>query len=600
MNLTKSVSGDEASSADSSSTSRPAYHKRQHGNSGQRELEALNQSHVNTFQASLNHTDVLHVVHRPLSPMHAHCHLGLTGNVSGCMTAHAKFLYAAELNILQFLEHEDSNELVRHISIKFINSDALNVNKAFDSFVTPRPWWVIKEEPYAWQSGLVLHDEKPHLDTHGQLKSHNLEVTYATLSRIKHELECRMKHLAGVQFPPEEVCRSVPLAVGRLIDNGWASMMALYGYARRRYTISSPYISKTNSPYEDTIFSPGGSCDTEKNKWLCAFLPTTNCSIPLAIVDCSNEGCMERALGKDCAGAVWFDHAHNASKPMQPKPAEKLLDSFNNAQNSYHRQLDSNYKAYDRFNLKKAVQYDVNNVPRERAPDTYWVTYLYGLLWRHGYRFRSEIAKILEEVRGNDSFAFTPGFQCTAVHIRRGDRSLEGVDMVAYCKGHVRNVKPDGTPDNNNCSEVASGKWVSCTSLSDLGCFSTIPFGALTLNNYLDKAWVLQKSHNIFLMTDATPTWLEQQRANISSSWKIFSLPAVDRQKPQQGLNFFASVAIARKCGALVGNWFSGVSMLVHESMCYAHSNKLGECPPTYDMGNTHPGWILSEPSPVS
>ena len=171
--------------------------------------------------------------------------------------------------------------------------------------------------------------------------------------------------------------------------------------------------------------------------------------------------------------------------------------------------------------------------------------------------------------------------------------------MVAYCKRYVRNLKPDGIPDDNNCSEVASGKWVSCSSLSDLGCFSTIPFGALTLNNYLDKAWALQKSHNVFLMTDATPAWMEQQRATISSSWKIFSLPAIDRQNPQQGLNFFASVAIARKCGALVGNWFSGVSMLVHESMCYAHSNKLGECPPTYDVGNKHPSWILSQPYTV-
>ena len=91
-------------------------------------------------------------------------------------------------------------------------------------------------------------------------------------------------------------------------------------------------------------------------------------------------------------------------------------------------------------------------------------------------------------------------------------------------------------------------------------------------------------------MTDATPEWLSIQKSNISSEWNIFTLPAVDRTNPNQGLNFFASVSIARRCGALVGNWFSGVSMLLHESMCFSHANIMGECPPTKDVGNTHPG----------
>ena len=79
------------------------------------------------------------------------------------------------------------------------------------------------------------------------------------------------------------------MAVGRLIDNGWASMMALYGYARKRYTIMSPYITKDNSAAEDTVFAPGSFCPLEKNKWICAFLPTTNCSFPRAFTDCEPE-----------------------------------------------------------------------------------------------------------------------------------------------------------------------------------------------------------------------------------------------------------------------------------------------------------------------
>jgi hypothetical protein len=95
-----------------------------------------------------------------------------------------------------------------------------------------RPWWVVKEEPFDWQTKLQTEEE--HLDSHGQLKMHEISVTYAALSRMKFELEQRLKHLAGIQYAPEEECRKTPLAVGYLRDNGWASMMALYGYARRR------------------------------------------------------------------------------------------------------------------------------------------------------------------------------------------------------------------------------------------------------------------------------------------------------------------------------------------------------------------------------
>ena len=46
---------------------------------------------------------------------------------------------------------EDQNELVRHLSIKFINTQSLEVNRAIDVFIASRPWWLVKEEPYDWQ-----------------------------------------------------------------------------------------------------------------------------------------------------------------------------------------------------------------------------------------------------------------------------------------------------------------------------------------------------------------------------------------------------------------------------------------------------------------
>ena len=55
-----------------------------------------------------------------------------------------KFNGAKEDDILKFLENENENELVRHISIKFIKTAAIDINKALDSFILTRPWWIIK------------------------------------------------------------------------------------------------------------------------------------------------------------------------------------------------------------------------------------------------------------------------------------------------------------------------------------------------------------------------------------------------------------------------------------------------------------------------
>ena len=576
--------------------------------------ENLNKFHTTTASAigqsnNKNHTDQVHVTHRPLNSMHAHCHLEHDNGKDDenkatpkCQSSHAKFVNAKEDEIMFFLENEDKNELVRHLSIKFINTDANIINQAFDNFIMTRPWWIIKEEPYAWQDGLALTDESDvHLDSHGALKPHNVFVTYATLSRIKHELEGRLRLIAGIQYPNQEVCRTVPLAMGRLLDNGWASMMALYGYARKKYAILAPYISKTSKENEDTIFAPGSMCPHTKNKWNCAFLPSTNCSMPTSVTNCKDTECLAKALGQEKEGVgstsvVYYDMSTPQGKLMSdnyPKEGHKIphevLDSYNQPLNAYQKALEKNYSKFDRFRLTNAIQYDANDVAIKRAPDTNWVTFLYGLLWRHTHQFRSEIGKIVEQVKGNDTRAFEPGFRCTAVHIRRGDRTLGNTDMMKYCADRERGKKPNGSPDENNCYVKSTGEKVSCSTISDLGCFAKVPFGALTLQNYLDKAWNLQKTKNIFLMTDATPEWLDVQMSNITKDWNVFTLHAVNRQNSKQGLNFFASVTMARKCGALVGNWFSGVSMLVHESMCFAHANKMGECPPTWDVGNTHP-----------
>jgi len=87
--------------------------------------------------------------------------------------------------------------------------------------------------------------------------------------------------------------------------------------------------------------------------------------------------------------------------------------------------------------------------------------------------------------------------------------------------------KKDNEPEE--CID-AKGKQFRCSTVEDLGCFRKVPFGALTLNDYLEKAYKINPTKNIFLMTDATPQWLEKQMATVSG-WKIYVLPAVSSTK---------------------------------------------------------------------
>ena len=115
---------------------------------------------------------------------------------------------------------------------------------------------------------------------------------------MRYELEGRLRHLAALQYPPKAVCETVPMAIGRLLDNGWASMMALYGYARRKYAISAPYITRGNDLKEESNFATSEACPDKKNKWLCAFLASTNCSMPKSVVEASGEKSLSAALGQ--------------------------------------------------------------------------------------------------------------------------------------------------------------------------------------------------------------------------------------------------------------------------------------------------------------
>ena len=96
-------------------------------------------------------------------------------------------------------------------------------------------------------------------------------------------------------------------------------------------------------------------------------------------------------------------------------------------------------------------------------------------------------------------------------------------------------------------------------------------------------------------MTD-DKTWLEEEKMQIPKGWNIAVLAGLrftsknghdvgQTGQTELGVNFLASLQLARHCTAFVGHWSSAVSALVFNSMCVQHAETVGVCPPACNMG---------------
>lgn len=114
----------------------------------------------------------------------------------------------------------------------------------------------------------------------------------------------------------------------------------------------------------------------------------------------------------------------------------------------------------------------------------------------------------------------------------------------------------------------------------------------MTLQDYLDEAYHLHPTYNIFISTDDEP-WLESEMKQVSSNWKIFSVAGSSNSRnssdtihaTEYGVQFFSSLAFIRQCQAFVGHWGSAVSHLYYHYMCLSHDLNVDICPPAVNIG---------------
>ena len=281
------------------------------------------------------------------------------------------------------------------------------------------------------------------------------------------------------------------------------------------------------------------ACPTVINKWECLFLPSTTCTLPDAITNCHNRECLPMDE------KVYFNSASAAGVNLKREDMDKLMQNFPSPENN---------KAVPKAPMAYCTDKESNIISTRSSK---WITRdvgsvhgmfaLYGVLTRFNTAFRGFVQEVVHDFRTTRTPVFHPNLTCVAIHVRRDDRALPDLDMLEWCKNHTT-VNANGEKKhmglwidgvrkkyricimfmhsyihtythithtieyiilwNFKCywqSNLSDGQW------HDMGCGAQLPYGAATLEHFLNASRVLMPHNkNVFMLTD-DPKWLKAE-----------------------------------------------------------------------------------------
>jgi len=213
----------------------------------------------------------------------------------------------------------------------------------------------------------------------------------------------------------------------------YCSYMFIRGHFQN--AIVSSYVSLGNDPADNVSFMTGSDCPEAVNKWTCAFLSPTNCSVPTSIITtCRTFKCVLNCLpDTEMASAVFtsastdgvyvskdnhtlFHHTLERSKVVHPlqAPHEEVLRQLQHTLSSSPVRHEVLYLKPQGYLPAPVVWSGAFKVNFDLFP-------LFFLRFSHLYR--SVIRQKIDAARKH--FGFLPTDRCLAAHVRRGDRANE-------------------------------------------------------------------------------------------------------------------------------------------------------------------------------
>lgn len=432
-------------------------------------------------------------------------------------------------------EKFDDYRKIHKIRIMYNVTDFNLFGSIIDQYIAARPWWLIEVEPYAWKKDIK-------------------HISFVRYSK-EHDLLGELKEIANVQYPSD--CQKHPLLLYNKDEfHEWGN--ELYNLEnncmRDNSIILVPYF--VDPGCVNVHFVDKNNCPTNmNNKWLAAFLPTTNCSLPKSITDCGQRSCL----------------------PKVETFSSSDIDGIMITNDTYWRLdlLPSRTIPYPRSKSLPYVEYcgqlsmgnTIINRTISRGSRQVLMTFG-GILFRPNYKYRAMIAKVIHDFTIETSFP--KHSNCVAIHIRRTDRAVsgpEGRNMTAWCIANIGKLS-----------------WY------DMACDLDIPFSRLNLGHYLNASAAISQgtTKNVFLMTDDGPSLKSEIELHNKKHWNIYMLSAPPKHRDvgvENAVNLLASFEIAKQCSYLVGHTRSAITNALHKFMCFKHGRVMGVCPPMYDFG---------------
>lgn len=315
----------------------------------------------------------------------------------------------------------DSNSTIRRLHFEYPPSlyEALTV--ALDEELTPRPWVLVQSERYPWESINGTKEERE-------------QPLWTTIDKYHHGFENRLRQLGATEYPDGSTCEKAALMVSRhdCIHPGYASAIGMYEGNAESYPFSvlAIYASESNTLNDFTAFiGPQDGCP-HLNRWLCAFLPSTNCTLPTSLTTCKDsfqyEKCILKPQETSRFAAIYYNHSFmtHDNKTLIAHIENQMRWPLNKLQDFYWKQVPAftgpvihyvhprhaplSYSAADhasapehhrhhftRHKSEQAHHHLVSYNPIKRNPFSVIFQNLY--MMRHNARFRALIARQLRQ-----------------------------------------------------------------------------------------------------------------------------------------------------------------------------------------------------------
>jgi hypothetical protein len=508
----------------------------------------------------------------------------------------------------------DTNKSIRRIIIHDLKESHSLVSTLVDEMIAHRVWFEVADETFP-----ALYNSSEQQPDH---------VYHIVIDRYHQNYENYMRLMSAIQYPDQETCLSTPFMLNsRPADHpGWASVVTYYYGMKNnlRYGITYIHVPRSGSGAELTCFMSLEDCANKTNKWNCAFLPATNCTLPSFLQNCSTQACMQQYPDTESFSSV-FTNFSEKSTYMTHKNETEYTSVVRQPAGRPRNYLQENYShAWDSLPHFHYLQPDgahlssIKLYPSAVNPALTLWTYFF-LRKNSFYRFKlqeyyHEFYERYPFFKREISYSQPKKteFRCIAAHVRRGDRTVYGVNFTEYCAIH---------------------KWHS-----DAGCGSTeLTFGQVAFLDVVKKAEFLlnftgnstmhtnklnsdgeRKKYNLVVASD-DPFWLEEQkelydRSHPDSKWNILTIfPSKqfnfsrksfkDNDEYQKaiwnlrayrgtssGIFMHGTLHMFQQCDGFVGHFASAVTYMFYYNMCYRNNLGMAICPPAFDLRNHLPG----------